>query len=48
MALGAARRFRQTLRGAFDEVLVSATVWRNVPPAFVYVCRRPREAPTAG
>lgn len=42
MALGAARRFRGTLRGAFEEVLVSATVWRNVPPAFVYVCRRPR------
>ena len=42
MALGAARRFRHTLREAFEEVLVSATVWRNVPPAFVYVCRRPR------
>lgn len=42
MALGAARRFRRTLRGTFEEVLVSATVWRNVPPAFVYVCRRPR------
>lgn len=42
MALPAARRFRRTLRGAFEEVLVSATVWRNLPPAFVYVCRRPR------
>nr|WP_300009084.1 methyltransferase domain-containing protein [Pseudonocardia sp.] len=42
MALPAARRFRATLRARFDEVLVSATVWRNVPPAFVYVCRRPR------
>lgn len=42
MALPAARRFRATLRSRFDEVLVSATVWRNVPPAFVYVCRRPR------
>jgi phosphatidylethanolamine/phosphatidyl-N-methylethanolamine N-methyltransferase len=42
MALSAARRFRRTLRGAFEEVLVSATVWRNLPPAFVYVCRRPR------
>lgn len=41
MALGAARRFRLTLRETFQEVLVSATVWRNVPPAFVYVCRRP-------
>jgi phosphatidylethanolamine/phosphatidyl-N-methylethanolamine N-methyltransferase len=42
MTLGAARRFRRRLRGTFDEVLVSATVWRNLPPAFVYVCRRPR------
>jgi phospholipid N-methyltransferase len=41
MTLGAARRFRRTLRETFDEVLVSATVWRNLPPAFVYVCRRP-------
>lgn len=42
MALPAAQRFRATLRAAFDEVQVTATVWRNVPPAFVYVCRRPR------
>ena len=42
MTLGAARRFRRTLRETFDEVLVTATVWRNLPPAFVYVCRRPR------
>lgn len=42
MTLTAARRFRQTLRATFEEVVVSATVWRNVPPAFVYVCRRPR------
>jgi phospholipid N-methyltransferase len=42
MTLGAARRFRRRLRATFDEVLVSATVWRNLPPAFVYVCRRPR------
>jgi phosphatidylethanolamine/phosphatidyl-N-methylethanolamine N-methyltransferase len=42
MTLTAARRFRRTLRSTFDEVLVSATVWRNLPPAFVYVCRRPR------
>ena len=33
--------FWARLRGAFEEVLVSSTVWRNVPPAFVYVCRRP-------
>lgn len=41
MALPAARKFRATLRRTFDEVVVSATVWRNMPPAFVYVCRRP-------
>jgi phospholipid N-methyltransferase len=45
MTLRAARRFRGSLRATFDEVLVSATVWRNLPPAFVYVCRRPRAAP---
>lgn len=43
MVLPAARRFRRILRETFDEVLVSATVWRNLPPAFVYVCRRPRD-----
>jgi phosphatidylethanolamine/phosphatidyl-N-methylethanolamine N-methyltransferase len=48
MTLGAARRFRRTVRATFDEVVVSATVWRNVPPAFVYVCRRPRRGPTTG
>ena len=42
LTLTAARRFRRTLRSTFDEVLVTATVWRNLPPAFVYVCRRPR------
>lgn len=45
MTLAAARRFRRTLRESFEEVLVSATVWRNVPPAFVYVCRRPTARP---
>jgi phosphatidylethanolamine/phosphatidyl-N-methylethanolamine N-methyltransferase len=41
MALPAAHRFRRTLRARFEEVIVTATVWRNMPPAFVYVCRRP-------
>jgi phospholipid N-methyltransferase len=41
MALPAARRFRRSLRSRFEEVLVTAPVWRNMPPAFVYVCRRP-------
>lgn len=44
MTLAAARRFRASLRDTFDEVVVSATVWRNLPPAFVYVCRRPRRS----
>jgi phosphatidylethanolamine/phosphatidyl-N-methylethanolamine N-methyltransferase len=45
MTLTAARRFRRTLRATFDEVLVTGTVWRNLPPAFVYACRRPLAAP---
>jgi phosphatidylethanolamine/phosphatidyl-N-methylethanolamine N-methyltransferase len=48
MTLGAARRFRRRLRDTFDEVLVSATVWRNLPPAFVYACRRPKTHATDG
>ena len=49
MTLAAARRFRAALRAIFEEVVVTRTVWRNVPPAFVYVCRRPavRAAPPA-
>ena len=39
--LARARQFRDTLREMFDEVLVTSTVWRNLPPAFAYVCRRP-------
>ncbi|MGQ0577078.1 MAG: class I SAM-dependent methyltransferase [Pseudonocardia sp.] len=41
MPLHTARRFRRALADTFDEVVVSATVWRNLPPAFGYVCRRP-------
>ncbi|MBD0323836.1 MAG: methyltransferase domain-containing protein, partial [Aldersonia sp.] len=37
-----ARRFRRMLSEGFDEVLVSRTIWRNLPPAYAYVCRRPR------
>src|SRR5690606_34971614 len=40
--LAGAVRFRALLHELFDEVLVSRTVWRNLPPAHVYVCRRPR------
>ena len=37
-----ARQFRALLDELFDEVLTTHTVWRNVPPAVTYVCRRPR------
>lgn len=39
--LSGARRFRALLDEYFDEVVVTRTVWRNLPPAYVYVCRRP-------
>jgi phospholipid N-methyltransferase len=37
-----ARRQLAELRQAFSEVVITRTVWRNLPPAFVYVSRRPR------
>lgn len=37
----AARRFRQQLHQTFAEVLPTRTLWRHVPPAMTYVCRRP-------
>lgn len=43
-ATGRARRFRDLLDATFDEVVVSRPVWWNLPPAWVYVCRRPRRA----
>ncbi|WP_432832052.1 class I SAM-dependent methyltransferase [Dactylosporangium sp. CA-092794] len=39
-----ARRLRRTLRARFEEVVLGRTVWANMPPAFVYSCRRPRTA----
>lgn len=39
-ALPPAWRFRSLLRGLFSEVKQSDVVWRNVPPAFVYRCRK--------
>ncbi|MEM0924776.1 MAG: SAM-dependent methyltransferase, partial [Planctomycetota bacterium] len=38
--LPAGRRFSRRLRGAFSRVRRSHTVWRNLPPAFVYRCAR--------
>jgi phosphatidylethanolamine/phosphatidyl-N-methylethanolamine N-methyltransferase len=45
-----ARRLRRLLHSRFEEVVLSRTVWANVPPAFVYYCRRPRTPmqPNAG
>ncbi|MFB9248769.1 class I SAM-dependent methyltransferase [Sphaerisporangium melleum] len=36
-----ARRLLGSLRGRFDEVIISRTIWGNLPPALVYHCRRP-------
>lgn len=38
--LPAGRRFSKRLRSSFPEVGRSHTVWRNLPPAFVYRCRK--------
>jgi phospholipid N-methyltransferase len=37
----AARRFRGELQRTFGEVLPTRTLWRHLPPAMTYVCRRP-------
>jgi phosphatidylethanolamine/phosphatidyl-N-methylethanolamine N-methyltransferase len=37
----AARRFRRELGRVFGEVLPTRTMWRHLPPAMTYVCRRP-------
>jgi phospholipid N-methyltransferase len=34
--------FRSRLDRSFEELVVGRTVWRNLPPAFVYTARRPR------
>ncbi len=38
--LPAAKRFRRRLDYYFSEVVISPTVWKNLPPALVYRCRR--------
>lgn len=38
-----ARRLLGDLRTEFEEVVTTATVWRNLPPAVVHVARRPRD-----
>lgn len=39
--LPTAQHFRRRLRERFAEVEWSPIIWRNLPPAFVYRCRRP-------
>lgn len=39
--MSGARRFRRLLERRFEEVVVTRAVWLNLPPALVYVCRRP-------
>jgi len=39
VVLPAGQRFSKLLRSTFSEVRRSPTVWRNLPPAFVYRCR---------
>ena len=36
----AAKRFRRLLETRFANVTATRTVWRNIPPAFVYRCRK--------
>ena len=43
----AARRFREDLHRTFGEVLPTRTMWRHMPPAMTYVCRRPIPPPGA-
>ncbi len=38
--LPAGRRFKAMLESNFSSVETSAHVWRNLPPAFVYRCRK--------
>lgn len=40
-----ARRQLDQLQSAFENVDIGRTVWRNLPPAFVYTCTRPRIRP---
>ncbi|GIF47269.1 phospholipid N-methyltransferase [Asanoa ferruginea] len=41
LPLAGARGLRRLLHDTFDEVIASASVWRNLPPALTYTCRRP-------
>lgn len=43
-----ARRQLQQLQASFEEVVISETIWRNVPPARAYIARRPRNSSRSG
>lgn len=46
LSLAGAKLFRSLLHVYFADVVVTRTVWRNFPPAIVYICRNPiRENP---
>ena len=40
LPLKSAQRFREVLKQRFGSVSVSPVVWRNLPPAIFYSCRR--------
>ena len=40
LLLPAGRRFRKKLQSRFSHVTTTRTVWRNTPPAFVYVATK--------
>lgn len=42
LALPASRRFRRRLTERFGHLERSSVIWRNIPPAVVLRCRRPR------
>ncbi|MGH3491605.1 MAG: class I SAM-dependent methyltransferase [Sciscionella sp.] len=46
--LAGARRFRRLLDDYFADVVVTHTIWRNVPPALAYICHAPRPAALRG
>jgi phosphatidylethanolamine/phosphatidyl-N-methylethanolamine N-methyltransferase len=40
MMLPASKRFRERLEKNFGDVTASPVIWRNIPPAFVFRCRK--------
>lgn len=40
LILPAARRFKEKLIKHFSEVSVSPIIWKNIPPAIVYCCKK--------